>query len=221
MIRKDIRTIEFNKIGLGYEDLFFDGEIELGSIIWIRGDEGIGKSSFLKMIAGLLSPSAGEFLLNKSSVYKMSFEEFLPYRLNIGFGFETGALLNNKTIFDNLLLPLEYHSEIARAESKARVESYLKWFDIFEFSKRRPAHVSSAVRKITGILRAHIMHPQIVLLDDVTTGLSEKHLSKLKAWIVNYKSKNPKSTTFITTQDSSFMSDVCDGELWLTRQAAA
>ena len=64
------------------------------------------------------------------------------------------------------------------------------------------------------------MQPQIVLLDDVTTGLSEKHLSKLKSWILKYKDDFPASTTFITTQDTSFMSDVCESELWLTRHAA-
>src|SRR5688572_6686868 len=62
-----------------------------------------GKSTLLKILAGIVPISEGEYLINGQDVAQMSFEEFLPIRLKMGYGFDLGGLLNNKTLLENIL----------------------------------------------------------------------------------------------------------------------
>src|SRR3954463_3151040 len=83
-----------------------DFEFPTNKIIWIQSTEGAGKSTVLQILAGLLIPQSGKYLLNEDNVTDMTFEDFLTYRLGIGYTFDYGGLINNKSIEDNLLLPL-------------------------------------------------------------------------------------------------------------------
>jgi len=76
-------------VGLNYE-------FKKGTSYWIKGGSGSGKSSLLKVISVLATPLGGDVLINGQSTRAMTFEEFLPYRLQIGYSFELGGLLSNK-----------------------------------------------------------------------------------------------------------------------------
>jgi len=145
-------------------------------LIWVHGHIGMGKSSLMKILAGLLTPQSGRYLLNGEDVFEMSFREFLPYRLAIGYSFESGGLLANRTIAENLMLPLLFHQLCSASEASERVQFWMERFNLTKVQNQRPFAVPGGQRKAAVILRAFIHYPQLVLLDEATTGLKEDAL---------------------------------------------
>lgn len=180
-------------------------DFPMNEILWVKAEGGAGKSSLLQILAGLQIPQSGKYLINGENVCEMSFEEFLPYRLQIGYSFDYGGLINNRTLFDNLMLPLLYHKIVTPEEAKERVEGILKEFDIFKFAHERPAHVPGRIRKQVCLLRALIMKPQILLLDDPSVGLGQDFTSVLVDHIYRARKEGFFSHVFISSYDERFM----------------
>lgn len=190
-------------------------EFPMGRIVWITGPSGVGKSTLLRTIAGLLPVQKGEFLINGEDVSQMSFEEFLPYRLNIGYSFDIGGLLSNRTMRENLELPLHYHNFLSRDEIKQHVENILNLFHITKYQNLRPFNVPGTVRKAICLARAFILSPQILLLDDPIAGLTEEGVEALEYLIVEWNLLKDASKPLIvmTGRDSAFIRRWADVEL--------
>lgn len=158
----------------GYE-VFKNITIDLpcNEAIFISGQEGSGKSMILKILAGLAVPQSGQYLINGQDVLNMSFEEFLPFRLNIGYSFDMNGLLSNKTIRENLTLPLEYHRWLAPDDIKKRVDELLEYFNLHSVADLRPSDAPGSTRKAACVARAFVLDPEILILDQPTVGLSK------------------------------------------------
>lgn len=158
-------------------------ELPIRQVVRLQGQAGAGKSAVLKLMAGLLSPQMGSIYLNGQAIEQMSFEEFLPYRLRIGYSFDLGGLLNNRTLRENLALPMQYHKRFDNQEIDRRVEEMLGMFQLQSQADKRPSNVAGSQRKATCVARALIMSPQFLILDDPTTGLSATSKIVLSDWI--------------------------------------
>jgi ABC-type transporter Mla maintaining outer membrane lipid asymmetry ATPase subunit MlaF len=138
-------------------------------------------------------------------VGQMSFDEFLPNRLKIGYGFDIGGLISNRTVFDNLMLPLQYHNFLEYEQARDRVEYYLKYFNLTKFRDLRPAHVSGWVRKTTCLIRAIIHEPELLFLDDPSIGLT-KEGQEIFIQCLNEKIKTGSlHTMVISSYDEAFI----------------
>ena len=131
-----------------------------------------GKSTLLKIIAGITPVSQGQFLINGQNIYEMSFEEFLPLRLKIGYGFDSGGLLNNKTLLENILLPLQYHKRESE-HLEAKLLKLLNRFKLERVQHLRPFAVSGSLRKAACLVRSIILEPEILILDEPDAGLKD------------------------------------------------
>ncbi|MDD5319472.1 MAG: ATP-binding cassette domain-containing protein [Methylococcales bacterium] len=175
-------------------------------IVVIRGTLGSGSSTLLQILAGLQIPTSGSYLINGIPVEKMSFEEFLPFRLRIGYGFGMGGLICNRTLFENLVLPLNYHKFCSQQEATDHVLTLMDRFDLMKYKDLRIAYVSPSHRKITVLIRAVIMKPEVLLLDDpnirVSTEIQQMYAELLREQINN----GNLHTIFITSFDESFFS---------------
>ena len=125
-----IESLKFEGVSFSHEgqeiivqNVEFD--FPMNEILWVKAEEGAGKSSLLQVLAGLQIPQSGKYLINGENVVEMSFEEFLPYRLKIGYSFDYGGLINNRSLFDNLVLPLLYHKIGTPEEAKSRVDKLM------------------------------------------------------------------------------------------------
>ncbi len=209
---KSIESIEFRDLSFGYDQtLLFEKsnfQLEKGKIFHLSSASGAGKSAVLRLLAGLVLPSSGEYLLNGLSVGDMSFEEFLPYRLCFGFSFDLGGLLNNRTIRENLTLPLEYHKRFTDEEIKRRCELMLRKFDLVAAADRRPSSVSGSQRKACVVARSLIIEPQVLLLDDPTTGLGESAARELVHTIGEYVASGKTRFVVIATDDKAFLNQM-------------
>lgn len=196
--------ITFSHEGHGYILKNTDFEFPTGEIILFKADEGSGKSSLLQIMAALQTPQSGKYLINEENIFDMSFEEFLPYRLQIGYSFDYGGLISNKTILDNLTLPLLYHKLTSPKEAKVRVEEMLKRFDIAKFANERPAHVPGRVRKLACLLRAFVTQPQIILMDDPSVGIGQEAAGRFADFIHEMRDQGFATHIFMSSYDDSF-----------------
>ncbi len=201
-----IRSLQFDNISLSHDgghpvlqNASFD--FPAGDVIWLKSDEGAGKSTLLNALAGLHNPTGGRFLLNGEDVVPMSFEEFLPYRLSIGYSFDYGGLINNRTLRDNLLLPLLYHHLCTPEEAHLRVDDLLRRFEVAKYANERPAHVPGRVRKMVVVLRSIVTHPTFLLLDDPSVGLSDDILANFISWVEESRKAGFLNTIIVSSFD--------------------
>ncbi|HEY1078982.1 MAG TPA: ATP-binding cassette domain-containing protein [Bdellovibrio sp.] len=205
-----IESLKFEGVSFtheGQEPIVQNVEFDfpMNEILWVKAEEGAGKSSLLQILAGLQIPQSGRFLVNGENVVDMSFEEFLPYRLQIGYSFDYGGLINNRTLFDNLMLPLLYHKLVSPEEAKERVESLFKEFGVEKFAHERPAHVPGRVRKLTCLMRALVMRPQVLLLDDPSVGLGQDSVYLFVDHVHRLRKEGFFKHVFISSYDEKFM----------------
>lgn len=209
LVRKDIQTIHGKEMSLNALDgsnvlsnssFYF----EAGDVYRIEGKQG-DCSEFLKMISVLNTKWNGAFYFNDDDLNEMSFEEFQSYRLNLAYSFDHGGLLNNKSILENILLPLQYHNELSLEESQALCLEYLEKFDLIEFKDLRPAMTPGYVRKLACVIRSLTQRPQVLVMDGPTTAI-DREKSQLLVDIINEKrlSGEIKILLFSTTYETGF-----------------
>lgn len=219
MKAKPIGTITLENLGFAYpgcENILENvcATFKEGSQIHFTGSSGVGKSTLMKILVGLSTPTAGRYKFDDVDILPLSFEEFLPYRLNIGFSFDLGGLLSNRTLLENLLLPLQYHERMDRAEALARVEDVMREFCIWPNRNLRPSNVSGGQRKAACVARALVTNPEILILDQPTTGLDKMATGALMNYIEKGKSAGWLKHLFVTSADSSF-TDHLACETWV------
>ena len=201
---KDIDNIAFKNVCVRHDkNVVFDNvdfECPMHEVVSIQGPRGSGKSSFLKLLSGLLLPESGSCYINDNPVSEMSFEEFVSYRLNIGYSFDYGGLLNNMSIFQNLMLPLKYHNMFP-GEAKKRVLKYLEIFGLMDVRNDRPPIISGGMRKEACVARSFILEPEVLVLDDPTTGMSVINKEYFRNLIKDRMENGNLKHVFISTDD--------------------
>lgn len=231
MKRKQIKSLSFENVTFGYhgsaplfENLSY--EMPKARAVWVRSPGGRGKSTLLRLLSGLLMPQGGRYLINGEAVNEMTFEDFLAYRMSIGYGFDMGGLLNNKTLFDNLMLPLQYHKLVSEEEAYERVQSAIDMFGMAQSRDLRPFSVPGSQRKLTCIVRAFIHWPQVVFLDDPVTGLKEDNLNDLLYFVEESFATRGLKQVFFTSESPQLAAKLKAEELliscdWFTTRAVA
>lgn len=229
--RKSIQTLQLEDISFAFEgtgSVFENVSFDLpkSRAVWVRSPGGRGKSTLLKILAGLLSPQSGRYLINGEAVSEMSFEEFLGYRMNMGYGFDMGGLLNNKSLAENLILPLLYHKLVTADEAYERVAQVTEMFGMQTIRDARPFAVSGSQRKLACVIRAFIHSPEVVFLDDPMTGLKQDNLNDLYHFIEESFAGHTLKQMFFTSESPELAQKFGAEELlisadWFTSRAVA
>ena len=144
--------------------------IDAGEMAFLTGHSGAGKSTLLKLIALLIRPTTGQVIVNNENLGRVS-KRRIPYiRRNIGIIFQDHKLLFDRTVFDNVALPLVIqgmtHHEIGR-----RVRASLDKVGLLEKEKSLPITLSGGQQQRVGIARAMVNKPPIILADEPTGNL--------------------------------------------------
>lgn len=185
-------------------------ELRPGNIYWVRGETGGGKSTLLKTFAGLIPPMEGNFYINDVNINELTFEEFLPFRLRIGYSFDLGGLIYNRTLWDNILLPMLYHKTVDYNEAEARADLLFRLFGIERYRNERPAAVPGGIRKAACVLRAFVLEPQVLLLDEPLTGLNEEGIRALDALVKKF---SPEQIVLVTSRAGELIKDWAHAEI--------
>lgn len=146
-------------------------EVEAGEILVIMGQSGCGKSTFLRHLMGLMAPQSGTVRIGEMDLTEMTPREYLAFCRSVGVLFQSGALLQSLTVGENVAFPLREHTRLAEPVIELMVRMKLDQVELREVEQKLPSELSGGMRKRAALARALIMDPEILLLDEPTTGL--------------------------------------------------
>lgn len=193
--------------------------IEKGTVTAFLGKPGSGKSTALKLMAGLIYPTKGKLLFEDKNVHTMNKRQLLDFRKRAAFMFQDSALWANQDILHNLELPLQIH--FPQMTTKERWDRIHEMTALVEYTKslsNRPASLSVGEQKKISFARALICQPEILFLDEPTESLDDKTVELVITILKEFVSEG-KTVIYVShdnTLINSFMSDkiyFADGEI--------
>lgn len=152
------------------EDVSID--IEPGKTTTVVGPSGVGKSVLLKLIMGIMKPDAGEIWIGGENMTAARSEAAKNnIRQQLGVLFQSAALFDSLTIYDNIAFPLLERSRLSSAKAHTKVLAIAEALSLGSYLSNYPEQVSIGIRKRVGMARALITEPKILLVDEPNTGL--------------------------------------------------
>ncbi len=146
--------------------------IEEGKVTTIVGPSGVGKSVLLKLIMGMLAPEAGSIeVFGRDITAARSEEERNEIRASLGVLFQSAALFDSLSVYENVAFPLCQRFSLSREEIHERVVRMLGSLSLESYVHKLPQEISIGVRKRVGMARALITEPKVLLFDEPNTGL--------------------------------------------------
>jgi cell division transport system ATP-binding protein len=145
-------------------------EIAAGEIVFVTGHSGAGKSSLLKLIALIERPSRGQLIVNGQNVAGVGRRKVPAYRRQIGMVFQDHKLLYDRTIFDNVALPLII-AGVGSKEIGKRVRAALDKVGLLPRERSSPLELSAGEQQRVGIARAIVVKPPVIIADEPTGNL--------------------------------------------------
>lgn len=162
------------------DDVSFD--VPTGSVFFIIGASGVGKSVLIKHLVGLLYPDKGEIWLDGEEVSKLGETAMYPVRKKCAMVFQHSTLFDSMSCVENVALPLRKHKGLSMKAALVEARRRLELVHMQEFADRFPAELGDGMRKRVAIARALTLDPQYVLFDEPTTSLdpvSARRVDKL------------------------------------------
>ena len=198
-----------NEVLKGISAVFNPGKISL-----IIGGSGSGKSTLLKCMVGLHEPNSGKVLFDGSDFTRLSFQDKIPIRKDIGMLFQNSALFDSMTVEQNIIFPLEMFSEMGKGEQIDRANFCLERVNLAGTNKLFPSELSGGMKKRVGIARAISMTPKYLFCDEPNSGLDPQSAILIDELIKDI-TEEYNTTTVIVTHDMSSVMGIGDYILFL------
>lgn len=145
-------------------------EIGSGEMVFLTGHSGAGKSTLLKLLALIERPTRGQLIVNNQNLANIRPRKIPAYRRQLGMVFQDHKLLHDRTIFDNVALPLVIAGVGAREIAK-RVRAALDQVGLLGREQGRPIELSTGEQQRVGIARAVVSKPPLLIADEPTGNL--------------------------------------------------
>jgi NitT/TauT family transport system ATP-binding protein len=199
-----VTTVRIAALKKTYGDLEAIREISCdvadGEFLSVLGPSGCGKSTLLMMIAGLFQPSAGEICIKDTKV--------TGPRREVGVVFQNPVLLPWRTVFQNVMFPVEL-MKLPRAQYGRRATELLRMAKIEEFADLLPRQLSGGMRQRVAICRALVHDPSILLMDEPFSALDAITRDEMGVELLRIWQANRKTVVFVThsIREAAFLSD--------------
>jgi cell division transport system ATP-binding protein len=144
--------------------------IESGTLTFLTGHSGAGKSSILKLIALIERPTRGQVIVNSQNTAGVKSRAIPQFRRNIGVVFQDHKLLHDRPVADNVALPLVI-AGVPKREIDKRVRAALDQVGLLGKEKTRPLELSTGEQQRVGIARAVVAKPALLIADEPTGNL--------------------------------------------------
>lgn len=179
-----------------------------GDIYGIVGFSGAGKSTLLRLINLLERPTTGTVEVAGQDLTKLAKKELRKARQSIGMVFQQFHLLHNKTVFDNIALPLQL-ARVERKEIERRVEECLQMVGLEEKRQHYPAQLSGGQKQRVGIARALAHQPKVLLCDEPTSALDPKTTKQFLQFLRDLH-RQLGLTIVIVTHEMHVVQQICN-----------
>ena len=203
-VRKVWKSFEKNRVLRGVSLT-----LPKGMILAVMGGSGTGKTVLLRIASGLAQPDAGEVFLFGTRIDRLREEAMLPVRRRTGFVFQSAALFDSLSVFENVAYPLREHTRMSLGEITERVHHFLGMVGLPDSDDLLPAELSGGMRKRVGIARALVMEPEVVFFDEPTAGLDPTN-ARLVAQVIAQLRTGVCDTAIVVTHDVEFAEMVAD-----------
>ncbi|MER7281921.1 sulfate/molybdate ABC transporter ATP-binding protein [Dactylosporangium sp. CA-139114] len=178
-------------------------DIASGSLTALLGPSGGGKSTLLRVIAGLERPDTGSVHINEVDATGLT-----PQRRNVGFVFQHYAAFKHMTVYRNVAFGLEVRRR-PKADIRKRVMELLELVHLDQFADRYPAQLSGGQRQRMALARALAPEPEVLLLDEPFGALDAQVRKELRTWLRRLHDEVHVTTVFVTHDQEEAM-DVSD-----------
>jgi phospholipid/cholesterol/gamma-HCH transport system ATP-binding protein len=179
------------------------------TIMAVMGGSGAGKTVLLRIVDGLVRPTSGEVSLFGTRIDRLGEEAMLPLRRRAGFVFQSAALFDSLSAFENVAYPLREHTNLSLGEITDRVHRFLSLVGLPGVDDLFPAELSGGMKKRVGIARALVTEPEVVFFDEPTAGLDPTN-ARLVAELIAELRKGVCDTAIVVTHDIEFAEMVSD-----------
>lgn len=183
--------IEVKSLSSGYGRLQILHDVSFaipsGKVTVIMGVSGCGKSTLLRHLIGLKPTPPGHLFVDGSDMALFGPREWRQYRKRIGVLFQGGALFSSLSVRDNLAVPLRVHTRLAETTIRIVTDIKLHQVGLTEFGDFMPSQLSGGMRKRAGLARAMVMDPEILFVDEPSSGLDPITAAGLDELLVDLK----------------------------------
>ena len=179
--------------------------MEPGEMAFLTGHSGAGKSSLLKLIALLERSSRGQVIVNNQNLTKVPRRRIPYFRRNIGIIFQDHQLLFDRTVFDNVALPLII-AGYSRYDIAKRVRAALDKVGLLSKEKKYPITLSGGEQQRVGIARAVVNKPPLILADEPTGNLDPELSAEIMGLFQDFSDVGV--TVLVATHDIALISQL-------------
>ena len=161
------------------------------SLVWIYGNSGAGKSTFLNVITGIDTPDAGSVSWDGCEINTMNVNKRAQFRLeHFGLIFQFFELIKAQTIYENAALPLKITRK-SKKEIDAVLFPLFEYFDVRSLIRKKPDQLSGGEKQWVSIVRALSTNPRYIIADEITSSLDTKRSHQVYGYLRSYiKEKN-------------------------------
>ncbi len=170
-------------------------EIEKNKITYILGSSGSGKTTILRLIAGLEVPDKGEIYIQNIKVSETNKIIVTPDKRQLGYIFQDLALWPHLTVYENISFSLK---NMNKSEIEGEVKGILSLFGLDDYLQKFPHQLSGGQQQMVAIARALALKPKILLMDEPLASLDVKSKRKILDYIVSIKEKYDLTIVYVT-----------------------
>jgi phospholipid/cholesterol/gamma-HCH transport system ATP-binding protein len=207
LIRVEGVTVQFGAQRV-LQDMNLD--IPKGQTLVVIGESGCGKTVLLKLMIGLLRPTAGRVLFDGQVLADLGDRELTRQRQRFGFLFQGAALFDSLSVYDNVAFGLRAQGGRVEAEIHEVVRQRLQEVGLPPtVEPKKPAELSGGMKKRVGLARALALNPEVMLYDEPTTGLDPIMSDVINELILQTRQRHPV-TSIVVTHDMKTAQKVAD-----------
>lgn len=210
--------IEVRELTVGYGDHVVQRDLNFAvkqrEIFVVMGGNGCGKTTLMRALVGLQPPLAGRVLLAGEDFWGAAEEERRRLQRRLGILFQGGALWSSLTLAENVALPLAEHTALSAAQIDEIVAFKLALVGLAGFGDFYPAELSGGMKKRAGLARAMALDPEILVIDEPSSGLDPLTARRLDELIVELRD-SLGTTVVVVTHDLASILAIGDNSVYL------